>query len=268
MNLSICFDKNYQKWVTICLNSVLNNYSGNSVIRLIIISDIKTNEIIPPLKRILNSFDYTIDNPGDKFKNLPTGFHFNETTYWRLALPDVLNKYQIKKALYLDTDTLILGDLSDLYAIDLEDKSCGGCLDIGSEDHVQRMSLHQGFAINGGVLLMDVTRMNQINWIKEANRLNEEGRIEWVDQDVINMLLDGEIKLLDLSWNVQSGNFHHGYTDKVNVVHFTMSGFTKPWNTRSKHPYLGVYNTYIRESGFWIDYLKLETIRRLKKFFN
>ena len=48
--------------------------------------------------------------------------------------------------------------------------------------------------------------MNQFNWAEVANQLNKEGRIKWVDQDVINIVLDGEIVLLDLNLNFYN---HH-----------------------------------------------------------
>jgi lipopolysaccharide biosynthesis glycosyltransferase len=160
------------------------------------------------------------------------------TTYWRLALPSVLQKYGIRKAIYIDTDTLVVSDLSELYNIDLGDNTVGGCLDIGSDRHVARMLLKQSFAINGGVLLMDIAKMNKIDWESEAKRLNKEGKIEWVDQDVINILLDGKIKLIDLKWNVQTGHFLHRYDVKPAIVHFTMWASKKPWFTTFRHPYI------------------------------
>jgi lipopolysaccharide biosynthesis glycosyltransferase len=232
----------------------------------VILSDISYSDCIPQLKRVLKDFDFTFDHPGYDFDSLPTGFHFNVTTYWRLALPQVLSKYEIKKAVYLDADTLVLGDITELYNIDIEVKTLGGCLDISSDELALQLNLKQDFAINGGVLLMNVPKMNKINWVMEANRLNEEGKIKWVDQDVINILLDEKIKLIDLKWNVQAGDFQNGYDGEVNILHFTESNNTKPWNYGSKHLFLGVYNTYIRKSGFYWSYLKLESVRRLKKY--
>jgi lipopolysaccharide biosynthesis glycosyltransferase len=268
MTLSICFDKNYQKWVTVCLYSILKNYKGVDTIRLVIVSDINYDQCIPQLKRVLSKFIYTFDNPGDDFDSLPTGYHFNVTTYWRLALPIILSKYGIQKALYLDTDTIVLDDIETLYNRELDNMTIGGCLDIGATEHTMQMSLKQGFAINGGVLLMNVPKMNKIDWVAEAHRLNEEGRIHWVDQDVLNILLDEKIKLIDLKWNVQSGNFQNGYNGEVSIVHFTESGNTKPWSYKSNHLYLGVYNSYMRMSGFYWDYFKFEFLRRLKKLVN
>ena len=266
MNIAICFDKNFQKWATVCLYSIWVQHKNDPKIRLVILSDITYNQCIWQLRKVLKHFDFTFDNPGNDFDDMPTGYHFNVTTYWRLALPKVLTSYGIKKAIYLDTDTLVVDGLQELYNINLYDKTCGGSLDIGSDKHIDRMALKQGFAINGGVLLLNVFKMNLINWANEANRLNEEGRIEWVDQDVINILLDGEIALLDLKWNVQSGNFQNCYKGKVNILHFTESKYTKPWRIKNKHLYLGVYNTFMRKSGFYFEYLFFEGIRRLRKY--
>lgn len=265
MNIAICFDKNYQKWATVCLNSIWLHYNGNSRIRVVIMSDINYHQCIWQLKRVLKNFDFSFDNPGSDFDQMPTGFHFNVTTYWRLALPRVLAMQNIDKAIYIDADTLSLENLQELYNTDLEGKACGGCLDIGSMEHTERLELKQKFAINGGVLLMDVERMNKIDWVEESNRLNNEGIIKWVDQDVINILLDNDIQLIDLRWNVQSGNFQNSYNGSVSIVHFTESNNTKPFNIRGKHRFMGVYNTHIRRSGFYLDYLWFETFRRTKK---
>jgi lipopolysaccharide biosynthesis glycosyltransferase len=266
VNIAICFDKNFQKWATVCLYSIWEQHKGDAQkIRLVILSDITFNQSIWQLKKVLEHFDFTFDNPGNDFDSMPTGYHFNVTTYWRLALPKVLSNYEIEKAIYLDTDILVVDSLHELYNINLNDKTCGGSLDIGSDMHIERMGLKQGFAINGGVLLMDVAKMNQFNWAEDANRLNQEGRIEWVDQDVINILLDEKMALIDLKWNVQSGNFQNGYEGDVSVVHFTESGNTKPWNFQSKHSYLSIYNVCMRTSGFYWDYFRFELVRRMKK---
>ena len=261
----MCFDKNYQKWATVCLHSIWEQHKNSTRIRLVILSDIKFEQCIWQLKRVLNHFDFSFDNPGSDFNQMPTGFHFNLTIYWRLALPKVLAKHKIDKTIYLDADVLIIDNLEELYNVNLEGKACGGCLDIGSKEHTERMELKQEFAINAGVLLMDVERLNQIDWVEESNRLKNEGRIQWFDQDVINILLDKETKLIDLKWNVQSGNFQNSYDGPVGIIHFTESGDSKPWNSNCKHPYFEQYKNMIHDSGFKLDYWRLESPLMMKR---
>jgi lipopolysaccharide biosynthesis glycosyltransferase len=258
MVIAICFDKNYQKWATVCLYSIIKHYNNPTKIRLVILSDINYNQCIWQLKRVLKNFDFTFDNPGNDFDSMPTGYHFNVTTYWRLALPNVLSNYNIEKAIYLDTDTLIIDDLTDLYNFDLASNTCGGCFDIGTDKHVVRMQLKQGFAINGGVLLMDVNKMNQINWVEKANELNKQGKIQWVDQDVLNIVLDDKIALLDLKWNMQTSYFKNDKNNKAVIAHFTSNGKgKKPWETKYRyHPFIEIYFEFMGKSGFYHDYLK------------
>ena len=60
------------------------------------------------LKKVLKNFDFTFDNLGNDFDDMPMRYHFNVTTYWRLALPKVLTSYGIKNAIYLDRDILVV----------------------------------------------------------------------------------------------------------------------------------------------------------------
>jgi lipopolysaccharide biosynthesis glycosyltransferase len=267
MQIALCtsFNKNYQNWAAVSLNSVLINTKSKSKIRLVLVSDITYESCIPQLRCILDKFDFTIDNPGTEFDGLPELKHVGLVTYWRLLLPSVLNKYGIIKSIYFDVDTLIIGDLSELYQLELNSLFCLGCLDINSEEHVERLQLSQNFIINGGVILMDVLKMNSINWLKDLRELHKMGKIKWVDQDALNILLDNKIGLLPQSWNIQSGNFQNGYKGEVNILHFTESNNTKPWNSNCRHPYFNVYRTYIRKTGFIWSYFKLETLARWKK---
>jgi UDP-glucose/galactose:(glucosyl)LPS alpha-1,2-glucosyl/galactosyltransferase len=267
LNLAITFDNNYQKWATVCLHSVFKTYKGTAEIRLFILSDLDYKNFIPQLKNILRNFEFSIDVIGNAFDDLPTGFHFTKAMYGLLAMPGLLSKKGIKKALYIDLDIIVLEDLNQLYSINLSEYFCAGALDIHTHNEAlqTRLNLKQGFVINSGVILMNIEKMNEINWIEKANKLNIQGKIRWGDQDVVNMLMDGKIIKLEQKWNVQSGNFQNGYEGDVSVVHFTESGNTKPWHWKAKHPYLGVYHIYIRESGFYWDYFRFELVRRLKK---
>lgn len=268
MNIAICFDKNYQKWATVCLNSIWYNNSSNSEIRLFILTDLNYDQCILQLKNALKNFQFTFENPGSDFDKLPTGFHFKTAVYWRLKLPSILSKYGVAKVIYLDLDILVFSDLNRLFELELGASYIGAVIDVCSADNVRRMKLAQGFAINSGVLVMNVLKMNSVNWVDEANRLNNEGRIRWVDQDVINIVLDEKIKPIDIIWNVQSGNLQNGYEGEINIIHFTESNNSKPWKLNSSHRYLNVYNSYIRMSGFYFDYIILETVRRIRKYIN
>lgn len=266
MNIAICFDKNFQKWATVCLHSIWEQHKGDAQkIRLVILSDITYDQSIWQLKKVLEHFDFTFDNPGNELDSMPTSKQFSKAVYWRLVLPKILYSYGIERCLYLDVDTIAVKNFKELLSIDLNGQACGAVLDINSDLHVERLGLQQKFAVNSGILLMNVLKMVEYQWLEESNHLNNSGRITFFDQDLINVILDGDISLLDVSFNVQSGHFQNDYSGEVNIIHFTESSNTKPWNIKSKHLYMGVYNTYMRKSGFYFEYAWFELIRRIKK---
>ena len=238
MNIAICFDKNFQKWATVCLFSIWEQHKSDSKIRLVVLSDIPYGQCIWQLKRVLSHFEFTFDNPGVDLDGMPTSHQFSKAVYWRLILPNILGKYQIEKAIYLDSDTIAVDRLSDLYHTDLGGYFCGGVLDLHSDKHIYRLDLTQGFAVNSGVLLMDVPKMNSIDWVNESLELNYLGKASFFDQDLVNIILDNKMKLLDLKWNKQTGHFLHKYPDKPAIVHFTMWADKKPWFTTFRHPYI------------------------------
>jgi lipopolysaccharide biosynthesis glycosyltransferase len=257
MNIAICFDKNFQKWATVCLFSIWEQHKSDSKIRVVVLSDIPYGQCIWQLKRVLRHFEFTFDNPGIDLDDMPTSHQFSKAVYWRLILPNVLAKYQIEKAIYLDSDTIVVDRLYDLYNIDLEGYFCGGVLDLHSDKHVIRLELIQGFAVNSGVLLMDVPKMNSIDWINESLRLNSLGKASFFDQDLVNIILDNKIKLLDLKWNKQTGHFLHKYPDKPAIVHFTMWADKKPWFTTFRHPFIPGLLDILFKNGFLVLFMKI-----------
>ena len=58
-------------------------------------------------------------------EKLPLRDYYSKTTYYRLFIAEMFPQYS--KALYLDSDTVILGDVSELYLTDIGDAYLGAC---------------------------------------------------------------------------------------------------------------------------------------------
>lgn len=126
--------------------------------------------------------------------------------WFRLFLPELLDK-DIDRVLYLDTDTIICGDLSDLFEIELKGYSLAGCMDImGFYDGIyKRMEYPREFGyICSGVLLMNLDYFRQYN---VGNKIIEFSmqypeRINFPDQDAINCVCHPSMKLLPLKYDM------------------------------------------------------------------
>ncbi|MBR2011979.1 MAG: glycosyltransferase family 8 protein [Alphaproteobacteria bacterium] len=114
----------------------------------------------------------------------------------------------VEKMLYLDSDTLILDDLTELYNTDVSQHVLGAVRDMaptekedvpGSkevkafEDNI----LKHGVYVNSGVLLMNQAKMRE----NKDLLLNIQVPLRFPDQDIINAAFDGRIKILPLRYN-------------------------------------------------------------------
>ena len=60
-------------------------------------------------------------------KRLPLRDYYSYTTYYRLFLAEMFPEYE--KALYIDSDTVVLGDISELFDYDIGDNYVGASCD-------------------------------------------------------------------------------------------------------------------------------------------
>jgi lipopolysaccharide biosynthesis glycosyltransferase len=135
-----------------------------------------------------------------------TSFHITQDAYMRLFAPRFLDS-TIGKALYLDADLLVLGDLRPLWEIDL----AGFAVAATPDPYGQSRRLALGIGpdapyVNSGVLLMnlDLWRQHDLTgrlcaYIEEAGEA-----LLFHDQDALNVVLAGEILLVDYRWNLQA----------------------------------------------------------------
>jgi len=110
----------------------------------------------------------------------------------RLALPEILRDET--RALWLDTDTIVEQDIGELFDIDL----CGNYVAMVEEPVRSKVPFVYH---NSGVLLMDLSRVRRdgMHW-KWIHKVNTEP-LTAPDQDVINILCQGEILTIGPEWN-------------------------------------------------------------------
>ncbi len=186
-----------------------------------------------------------------ELKMMQTNFHFSKEMYYRILIPSVLSKYN--KAVYLDCDTVVLGDISEFYNTDLSEHIIGGVQDImhaKSKNYVaNELGLDPYRYINSGVLLLNCERFRKENVKEEFFKELSKGRkLRYPDQDLINLVCLNKIKFLDYKWNhvwnylIDKGNpdlrlpkeeFLKCVEDSkdIRILHFTSN--VKPWNNKN-----------------------------------
>ena len=192
----------------------------------------------------------------------------------RLACADLLPTH-ITKALYLDSDILVTGSLSELLDFDMSNCMFAGVAERIEDQVRKRIGLEAcDLYINAGVLLMNLVDMRRDSFTEKSLDFlaeNAEAAV-YLDQDAINSVARGRILSLPLKYNVIAPLFFFSYEEcalfrRSNswyytkreydeavknpvIVHFT-NGFpyARPWYKNSNHPYASLYQEYMKSQG-------------------
>ena len=185
--------------------------------------------------------------------------HVSRMTFARLQIPRIFAE-TASKILYLDTDILVLGDLSPLFQTDLGDASVGAVLDFHVDSNLKSVRPERTVGVprvrnyfNAGVLLIDVGTCRQRMVAEKAlDYLRGHADSPYADQDALNVACDGDWKQLDTTWNFQN---HH--TKRIRrepaskrpaIVHFITS--SKPWKPSSASVNAAFYDDFRSRTRF------------------
>lgn len=159
--------------------------------------------------------------------------YFTLTIYYRLFIADMFPEYD--KAIYIDSDVVIPGDISKLYQIDLGECLIGACPDDSIADVPELVSytekavgMERGKYINSGVLLLNLKKMREAGLGSHFLRLIDRYHFDCIapDQDYLNAMCSGKILYLDQKWDAMPAKGRQPVRDPQ-IIHFNL--FEKPW---------------------------------------
>lgn len=259
IHLAIAFDQHYVQPFYAWLASVIA-HNANEDIQIHAISTGIPESDIQHIRMYVersggNIKFYTIDDVRvDEFVMMST---WTKAVYFRLYFPLLVNP-AIGRIIYLDTDTLVLANLRELYVVDLEGYPVGAVYDnyVGIQPLIGIVK--EGEYFNSGMLVIDV-----LNWrslcVSEKTityLLQYPERIKFVDQCGLNAVLHRNWKRLDekfnlifslIPQNLTKGDRKKFIADKV-ILHFTLQ---RPWLMLCKNRFRYLYHYYLQKSGLY-----------------
>ncbi len=137
-------------------------------------------------------------------KAVKDGWFFN--SYMKLFLDDYLPS-TLERVLYLDSDVLVVDDLTELINIDMKGCCAAGVIDALGEKYYKLLSLNEDARYcNSGVILEDLTVWREMNIGDRIRRYSKEngGYVFFMEQTAFNAVLQGEIKILHPKYNTYS----------------------------------------------------------------
>lgn len=276
-------DDNYAMPLAVTVRSALANLMNDRKVALYILDGGIRERNRQKIQQSFNpeqiSITWIQPDP-QKFEHLRLDRYLTIASYFRLLLPELI-PVSVKKAIYLDTDMVVEGDLEQLWQIEIND-----CHVLAVQDDVEQyISMAEGLKnirslatpadakyFNSGLLVINLEKWRSENighQVLEFVRQNStEARH---DQDGLNAVLAGKWCELDPRWNQMpkiyeyaswkespySEEVYRAVLQKPYIIHFTNS--PKPWcaglKAQCTHPQKNRFYTYLDMTAWagWRD---------------
>ena len=229
VNIIFSSDANYIPYLSVTLQSLIDNSSQDNNYDIIILSsgifDYQKRFIVSQFNqrpnfsiRFLNMEQYIRQYGLDKFFTRPD---MSMAAYYRLFAGKIFDNYQ--KILYLDCDIVINSDIAELAKIDIKDYPIAACLDTGlanridADDVPPTMKYYKEFAeymretlhftdlngyFNSGVMVINIPKFNETGLDRLLDLAKKNNKF-FHDQNVLNVAFQHNYYQLPTTWNCQ-----------------------------------------------------------------
>lgn len=223
VNIVSCCNEEYTPHLCVTIISAMKNSKTDNFYNFYVIahalskntekSITSIESMFPNCKINLIDTDTYINEFGiDKIKQQQSA-HVSVETYYKLYIPKIFNKFE--KILWIDSDTVVLRDLADLYDEQVDNVYFAAADDMEMQrlmstgdwyDYIHRyLGVKEGFIYKqAGVILYNITFCRKKDFSEKVEKfLKEHETLRMMDQDVLNAVCYEHIKKLEFSWNYE-----------------------------------------------------------------
>lgn len=268
MNIVFASGDLYSKLAIITIKSLLMNNKDTDYINIYYIGDRITEENQNNIKNIVAEYSRSIifiSIPADLEKF--TGSNRNgQTVFSYCFLQDILPA-EVDKVLLLEADSIVTGSLKEFYETDISDCYIAAADDLQSKWYKRKLGMKDNSPyVNCGIVLYNLKKWRCDNISERITVvLNSRKHMFFYDvQDVINYMVEGQVKILPPKFNCTTAVFLFDYKNMIRyrrpstccssadfeegkknpiIVHFTKNQIIqpRPWIEKCDHPYNEYY---------------------------
>lgn len=167
-------------------------------------------------------------------KNLPLRDYYSKTTYFRMFIADMFPEYD--KVIYIDSDTIVLGDLAELFNTDLKGNLVGACHEqamVQTEvygNYVEKvMGINRNNYFNAGMILINCALFRKERVMEQfIELLGVYNFVVTQDEDYLNVICHNRVLWLSAGWNVEVYGELPVKEEDIKIIHYIM--VAKPWH--------------------------------------
>ena len=247
-------DDNYAPFLAVTFKSILDNASKDFSYKFYVLTTNLSSNYEKRIKEF-ESEDVKIEFIflKETIEKIKAKFHLRDyysiETYYRFFIANMFPQYD--KVLYCDCDVIVLGDIVELYNHNIDNYLVGACPEeVMTEvkifgDYVeQALDVDCEKYFNAGVMLMNLKAFREEKIEEKFFEMLPKYTFRVTqDEDYLNVLCKGKVKLFHLGWN-KTAFKNDKFNDKdLKLIHYKIHW--KPWH----------YDGVLYENHFW-DYAK------------
>ena len=258
-------DDNFVKYTVVSLYSMIKNASKEYKYHVYVLHTDITEETKKKVYELSNdnfeiSFEDVTDYLDSIAEKLPLRDYYSKTTYFRMFIAEMFPEYD--KAIYIDSDTIVQGDISKMYHTNIREAYVGACHEQAMvqvdeygtyAERVVGVSRYNFF--NAGVLLINCD-MFRIKFVldKFIQYLHTYNFVVTQDEDYLNLICKDHVYWLDQRWNTEIFGQIDYPIEEACVLHYIM--VNKPWHYEDcRHG--DIFWSYAKETSVYEDMLNI-----------
>ncbi len=254
-------DDNFVKFTAVSLYSMQKNASRDRSYHIHVLHTNITEQTQQSVLAMANeNFTITFNDVSaylnDLCERLPLRDYYSNTTYYRMFIADMFP--EIEKAIYIDSDTVVQGDICELYDYDIKNFDVAACheqamvqVDAYGNYAEKCLGIDRNLFFNAGVLLINCRRFREKKTLERFVKLLGVFNCRVTqDEDYLNILCRDHIRFLPQTWNSEVFGEMLDKPEDCNIVHYIM--VEKPWhfpNCRLKD----IFWSYAEQTEYYED---------------
>lgn len=198
MDIVFTIDEKFTRFCAVAIASLLKHNKTEEICFHIVTDNLteKSKTILSELAKQSGACTYFYHVPKEKTEGYQVkamSHRISLATFYRCMLPSLLPS-QLSKAIYLDSDILVLDSIKEIWNTDLNNIAIAGIEEARSKEdkHCDRLGYAPSYRyINAGVLLINLDYWRKYNIEEKCRQYYAKNidRMLYNDQDLLNALL-------------------------------------------------------------------------------